>query len=190
MNRDLKELKRIVRKAAGKVAMDSAISGISLTRSEMENLRHKPQPTGMDSNATSIEPDAGSGYAESVNRVRKHWGTIPQIAERHDKRLTKGPVDGLTFRHPGQPSLDSSVVFDAVEETINSRADNHEQERAALMGSGYDDALTIEEQQQIAVSLRADKSTSQNEAGARETGLEAANAAYARARGLSPVRVS
>ena len=178
MDCDLKELKRIVRKAAA-VAMDSAISGISLTRSEMENLRHKPQPTGMDSNATSIEPDAGSGYAESINRVRNHWNSIPQITGRRDRRLQSGPVDGLTYRHPGQPS------FDGKEEEQSSMAEltPHSEPHAT------DDSLSADDVDFIATSLTADRSNTFS-GDRRELGLEQANREYASRRGVKPVSVS
>ncbi len=179
MDCDLKELKRIVRKAAGAVAMDSATSGISLTRSEIETLKHKPQPTGMDSGAASIEPDAGSGYADSINRVRNHWNSVPQITGRRDRRLQSGPVDGLTYRHPGQPS------FDGKEEEQSSMAElpPHCEPHAT------DDSLSADDVDFIATSLRADRSTTFS-GDRRELGLEQANREYATRRGVNPVRVS
>jgi hypothetical protein len=107
----------------------------------------------------------------------------------------KGPVSGF-FKHPSQPSLDSSVVFDSVKEAVQSRVDSQEQEQDALDASevndpeSYDDALSSDEVEQIAAALVAPESTTRNAAGARETGLEAANREYAARRGARIARVS
>jgi hypothetical protein len=179
MDSDLKELKRIVRKAAGAVAMDSAISDVSLTFTEQQNLRNKPQPTGMDSNAASIEPDANSGYAESLNRVRNHWNSVPQITGRRDRRLQSGPVDGLTYRHPGQPSFDGKEEEQSSMAELKPNSEPH----------ATDDSLSADDVEFIAMSLRADRSDTFS-GDKRELGLERANREYASRRGVTPVSVS
>lgn len=118
--------------------------------------------------------------------------SAPTVSTRvvRGKRQSK-PVSGF-FRHAGQPSLDSSVVYDSVQEAIRSRVDGHEQEQQALTGDTDNERNvgTDAELEELAASLRADYSPTRNEGGIRETGLETANRQYAERRGMRPTRVS
>ena len=162
-NSDISELKRIVRGAAGKVAMDSANrAGISLTRSERQALKFKRQPTALDT-------------------------AKPGTAQRGDRRLQSGPVSGF-YRHPGQSANDSNELENR--DLFGVEADEPATAPNSNDPESLDDALSSDEREQLAVSLRAAESTTLNEAGARMTGLEQANQEYARRKGFQPTHVS
>ena len=176
MDHDLQELKRIVRRAAGNAAMDSAISGVSLTRTEIENLKYKRQPTAMDAGVPSIESSAGIGYEESVRRVQAHWNNIPQMTRR-DARLQSGPVSGF-FRAKGQPSLDSSVVFDGMEEEQQSLTDLDPHSEPHATDDAEIAQLVAELEVPANVSKRAIQSRTRNEAGTLQLGQSEYNARH------------
>ncbi len=161
-NSDISELKKIVRGAAGKIAMDSANrAGVSLTRTEMQSLKYKQAPTALDA-------------------------AKPGTAQRGDKRLQSGPVSGF-YRHPGQSANDSNELENRDLFGVECDVNDPEEVEAAY---GNDDALSSDELEELTASLTAFESTTRNTAGTRETGLERVNREYARRKGVQPTRVS
>ena len=163
-------LTRAKTKSRGAAALDSAIrSGISLTATEQQNLKYQQ---ALKYEKRTVAMDSGPSKGARF------------VTQRHDKRLTVGPVSGF-YKHPGQRALDS--------------VDNHELENRDLFGvepndddtyAAEDAVLTEEEEQQLAESLRADFSTVRDSTGKRLVGLEAANQAYAQRHGQKIARVS
>lgn len=116
VDQDLQELKRLIRgAAAGKAATDSTPhAGISLTRTEQQNLRFKRPPAAMDSSK-------------------------PGTVQRGDSRLKQGPVSGF-YRHPGTNALDSADTRsalekeqDAIEPDVNDAIADNDPEIAQLV---------------------------------------------------------
>ncbi len=160
VDKGIQELKALIRGAAV-VAMDAVPHGVSLTRTEMQSLKYKQAPTALDT-------------------------AKPGTAQRGDRRLQSGPVSGF-YRHPGQSANDSNEFENR--DLFGVEADEPEDVPDSNDPESFD-ALSSEEQEQLAVSLRAAESTTLNEAGARMTGLERANQEYARRRGFQPTHVS
>ena len=163
VDKGIRELKQIVRKAAGRVAMDAATAGISLTRTEMQNMRYKRTPTAMDS-------------------------AKPGTAQRGDRRLTMGPVSGF-YRHPGQPALDSGDTRSAQEKEQAALTGNVNDPEQVEEVYG-NDSLTDDERRELEQSLTAFEATERSSSGAKRVGLSAANANYSRRHGRPVTEVS
>jgi len=172
--RDILELKRLVKNAASSVAMDTATAGISLTFAEQQSLKYG-QPLKYEKRTVAMDsgPSKGARF----------------VTQRHDKRLTVGPVSALEYRHPGQPALDGS----------DTRS-GQEREQAALTGNINDpeqveevygnDSLTEDERRELEQSLTAFEATERSSSGAKRVGLSATNADYARRHGRPVTEVS
>ena len=162
--RDILELKKLVKRAASSVAMDAAPHGISLTRTEMQNLRFKRNPTAMDSSK-------------------------PGMAQRGDKRLASGPVSALTYKHPGQPALDGSDTRSGQEREQAALTGNVNDPEQVEEVYG-NDSLTEDERRELEQSLTAFEATERSSSGAKRVGLSATNADYARRHGRPVTEVS
>lgn len=177
---DLRELVSVVRsRSKGATALDSANrAGVSLTFTEQQNLKHKLEPVAMDAGENpAIEP-FGLSYEESIRRVQNHWNGIPQMSRR-DSRLQPGPVSGF-YRAKGQPSLDSSVVFDGTEEEQSSMAELKPHSEPHATDDAEIAQLVAELEIPANVSKRATQSTTRNEAGTAQLGQSEYNARHGR----------
>jgi|SRR6185437_994254 len=207
VDRDILELKRLVRGAARNIAMDAATAGISLTLAERQTIKYQQEPK----------------YANrTVMMNGKKSPGARFVTQRHDKRLTVGSVSALDYKHSGQPALDFCVMdaelqsdhpaswpnprynkrsirasYDPTSSEYFGRDTTQAKEQDAIEPDvnetdpeSYDDTLSSEDRQQLTNALRAGQSDRRNDGGARVTGLEQANADYAARRGFKIARVS